>query len=313
MRAWVHRSTGSWYKVQTEDGRFLEARLAGRLRTEGSRSTNPVAVGDWVELEMSGDEALIIGVEDRKNHLVRRSVNLSKKTQVIAANLDQCVLLATLAEPRTLIGFMDRFLLTSEAFAIPPVVVFNKCDLYGPEQEDELEYLRLAYQQAGYPVLVTSAVTGQGLDELRAQLKDKVSLIFGNSGVGKSTLVNAIQPGLELKTQELSETHRQGKHTTTFAELFLLDEGGALVDTPGVRSFGLVDMEPEEVGDYFPEIFRLKQNCRFHNCLHLDEPGCAVKQALEENKLAPTRYRSYVNVMNGVEEDSPYRQNIYKK
>lgn len=313
MRAWVLRSTGSWYRVKTEAGEYLDVRLAGRLRNQNSRATNPVAVGDWVTLEFQQEEALVIDVEERKNHLVRKSVNLSKKTQVIAANLDQAILLATLAEPRTLIGFMDRFLLTAEAFSIPPVLVFNKSDLYAQEEREELEYLRMAYRQAGYPVLVTSALTGEGVQELKAMLHNKVTLLSGNSGVGKSTLVNAVQPGLDLRTQSLSEMHQQGKHTTTFAELFELDFGGALVDTPGLRSFGLVDMEPEEVGDYFPEIFRLKQQCKFNNCLHLDEPGCAVKKAFENHQLAPTRYQSYLNVVNGVDEDSPYRHNLHRK
>ena len=308
MTGRVLKSTGSWYRIQLEDGSLVDARLRGVMRLQGSRATNPVAVGDFVDVEPESEGRYAISaVHERKNHLVRRSVNLSKKTQVIAANMDQAVLVCTIAEPKTLLGFMDRFLATAEAYEIPAVLVFNKMDAYGPAEMDELAYREACYGRAGYPILRVSAATGEGLEALHDILRDKVSLFSGHSGVGKSTLANALQPGLDLKTGEISDAHGQGKHTTTFAEMHPLDGGGFLIDTPGIRGFGLVDMERDQIGHYFPEIFALSEACKFNNCTHEEEPGCAVVAAYEAHQLAPTRYENYLRMLHGDEGDDPYR------
>ena len=313
MKGTVLKSTGSWYSVMLENGNVLQCRLKGKFRTHGIKSTNPVAVGDHVRVELEDDEsqALITELFDRKNYIIRKSVNLSKRTHIIAANVDQAVLVVSLAAPKTLPGFIDRFLATAEAYSIPAIVVFNKVDLYNEDELADLEYFELVYQQASYKTLITSATENENTNAFKALLKDKVSLLSGNSGVGKSTLVNAVEPMLDLKTQEISDAHQQGMHTTTFAEMFSLSFGGFVIDTPGIRGFGLVDMDKAEIGDYFPEIFRLKSKCRFNNCLHINEPGCAVLEALENHEIAPTRYRSYINMINGTEDDEPYRKDIY--
>ena len=313
MKGTVLKSTGSWYSVMLENGNVLQCRLKGKFRTHGIKSTNPVAVGDHVRVELEDDEsqALITELFDRKNYIIRKSVNLSKRTHIIAANVDQAVLVVSLAAPKTLPGFIDRFLATAEAYSIPAIVVFNKVDLYNEDELADLEYFELVYQQASYKTLITSATENENTNAFKALLKDKVSLLSGNSGVGKSTLVNAVEPMLDLKTQEISDAHQQGMHTTTFAEMFPLSFGGFVIDTPGIRGFGLVDMDKAEIGDYFPEIFRLKSKCRFNNCLHINEPGCAVLEALENHEIAPTRYRSYINMINGTEDDEPYRKDIY--
>lgn len=311
MTGTVIRSTGSWYVVRFEDGTEWDCRIKGKFRIQGIRSTNPIAVGDLVEVEPEEDKGIITEIHPRKNYIVRKSVNLSKKSHILAANLDQAVLLVTVAQPRTLYGFIDRFTATCEAYDVPLVMIFNKMDLYGEEELGELAYMKAAYTAAGYECLEASATERIGLEAVKTCLQGKVSLVAGHSGVGKSTLINAIEPDLDLKTQHISIAHGQGQHTTTFAEMFQLSGGGAIVDTPGIRGFGLVDMEPEEIGDYFPEIFRLKSECKFHNCLHLEEPGCAVKQALEEDRLAPTRYQSYFWMVTGTDDDNPYRQDNY--
>lgn len=283
------------------------------MRLQGSRATNPVAVGDFVELEPESEGRYAISnVLERKNHLIRRSVNLSKKTQVIAANIDQAILICTIAEPKTLLGFMDRFLASAEAYSIPALLVFNKMDVYGPSEMEELSYREAAYQRAGYPCMRISAVSGEGLDALRAVLKDKVTLFSGHSGVGKSTLANALQSGLDLRTGEISSAHGQGQHTTTFAEMHPLDFGGYLIDTPGIRGFGLVNMEKDQVSHYFPEIFALSEGCKYHNCTHVDEPHCAVIHAYEQHQIAPSRYENYVHMLNGDEGDDPYRHSESK-
>lgn len=283
------------------------------MRLQGSRATNPVAVGDFVELEPESEGRYAISnVLERKNHLIRRSVNLSKKTQVIAANIDQAILICTIAEPKTLLGFMDRFLASAEAYGIPALLVFNKMDVYGPSEMEELSYREAAYQRAGYPCMRISAVSGEGLDALRAVLKDKVTLFSGHSGVGKSTLANALQSGLDLRTGEISSAHGQGQHTTTFAEMHPLDFGGYLIDTPGIRGFGLVNMEKDQVSHYFPEIFALSEGCKYHNCTHVDEPHCAVIHAYEQHQIAPSRYENYVHMLNGDEGDDPYRHSESK-
>jgi ribosome biogenesis GTPase len=307
MEALVLKSTGSWYRIQFADGTQADARLRGSLRLSGSRATNPVAVGDQVVAEPESEGRWAISsVRERRNHLVRKSVNLSHKSQVIAANIDQAVLVATVAEPKTLFGFMDRFLATAEAYRIPALIAFNKVDELNEATEAEL-----AYREAAYPTLRVSAETGEGLDALREALRGKVSLFSGHSGVGKSSLANRLQPGLQLRTGAISSAHGQGQHTTTFAEMHPLDFGGFLIDTPGIRGFGLVDMEREELSHYFREIFALSSQCRFGNCLHSDEPGCAVRTAYEANALAPTRYESYLSMLVGEDENDPYRHGAY--
>lgn len=315
MRGTVYKSTGSWYTVKSVDGDFYECRIKGKFRIKGIKSTNPIAVGDIVlfELEKKSDETVgvIHEIETRKNYIIRKSVNLSKQTHIIAANLDQVFLLITLNNPTTYTSFIDRFLVTAEAYEIPAVLLFNKIDAYNKDEKAELDYLASLYKEIGYQCVQLSAKTGLNVDIVKELMMQKTSMFSGNSGVGKSTLVNSIDEGLKLKTAEISEQHLQGQHTTTFAEMYDLSFGARIVDTPGIRGFGIVDMEKDEIGDYFPELFKLKSECKFNNCLHLDEPKCAVKDALEENSVAWSRYRSYVQMVLG--EDENYRIDIYKE
>ena len=315
MRGTVYKSTGSWYSVKSFDGDFYECRIKGKFRIKGIKSTNPIAVGDVVsfELEKKGDEkvGVIHEIEERKNYIIRKSVNLSKQTHIIAANLDQAFLLITLNNPTTYTSFIDRFLVTAEAYEIPAVLLFNKMDTYSKEEKDEIDYLTALYSTIGYKCIQLSAKKGVNIDEVKNLMLTKTSMFSGNSGVGKSTLVNSIDKGLKLKTAEISEQHLQGQHTTTFAEMYDLSFGARIVDTPGIRGFGIVDMEKDEIGDYFPEFFKLKSECKFNNCLHLDEPKCAVKEALEANSVAWSRYRSYAQMVLG--EDENYRIDIHKE
>jgi ribosome biogenesis GTPase len=267
------------------------------------RSTNPVAVGYHVKIiKEDGDTGIITEILDRKNYIIRKSVNLSKESHIIAANIDQAIIVATVAQPRTSLGFIDRFLCVAEAYSIPAVVVLNKIDLY---EDDELKSAHQSYKdiycKANYPVYEVSAVTKDGLDKVKELLKDKVSLVFGHSGVGKSTFLNAIQPDLELKTGEISEVHSKGKHTTTFAEMFRLNIGGDVIDTPGVKEFGLVNMDKPEISHFFPDIFEVSESCRFGNCLHQNEPGCAVKAAVESGIISESRYTSYLSILESLE------------
>jgi len=307
----VLKSTGSWYQVRDLENRELfDCRIKGKFRVAGIKSTNPLAVGDFVEFELEEKDerqGIIQAIEDRKNYIVRKSVNLSKRVHIIASNMDQALLVTTLAQPMTSTGFMDRFLATAEAYSIPTVIVFNKIDVYGEEELMELEYREAVYSAIGYKVLKTSATEGQGLEELKDILEGKTTLLSGHSGVGKSTLVNAIEPELDLRTGEVSNSHRKGQHTTTFAEMYPLTIGGDIIDTPGIKGFGMVSMEKEEISHFFPELFALSKECRFHNCLHVNEPQCAVKEALEANKIAPTRYESYLNQLNDYDEETHYR------
>jgi len=307
----VLKSTGSWYQVRDlENHELFDCRIKGKFRVAGIKSTNPLAVGDFVEFELEEKDerqGIIQAIEDRKNYIVRKSVNLSKRVHIIASNMDQALLVTTLAQPMTSTGFMDRFLATAEAYSIPTVIVFNKIDVYGEEELMELEYREAVYSAIGYKVLKTSATEGQGLEELKDILKGKTTLLSGHSGVGKSTLVNAIEPELDLRTGEVSNSHRKGQHTTTFAEMYPLTIGGDIIDTPGIKGFGMVNMEKEEISHFFPELFALSKECRFHNCLHVNEPQCAVKEALEANKIAPTRYESYLNQLNDYDEETHYR------
>lgn len=311
MNGTVYKSTGSWYTVKAEDGAFYECRIKGKFRTQGIKSTNPVAVGDHVvfELETIGDETVgvISEIGERKNYIIRKSVKLSKQTHIIASNLDQVFLLITLNNPMTFTSFIDRFLVTAEAYDIPVVLLFNKMDTYSEEETGEVAFLMDLYSKIGYTCLQIEAKSGKNVDKVKDMMLGKTSMFAGHSGVGKSTLVNALEPGLHLRTAEISEQHLQGQHTTTFAEMYDLSFDARIIDTPGIKGFGIVDMEKEEIGDYFPEFFELKEHCKFNNCLHLDEPKCAVKEALENDEVAWSRYRSYVQMLTG-EEDNPYRE-----
>ncbi|MDT0605528.1 ribosome small subunit-dependent GTPase A [Croceitalea rosinachiae] len=310
----VYKSTGSWYIVKSEDGAFYDCRIKGKFRIKGIKSTNPIAVGDTVifKLEKIGDEevGIISEIKDRKNYIIRKSVNLSKQTHIIAANLDQAFLMVTLNNPVTYTSFIDRFLVTAEAYEIPVILLFNKMDVYNENEKNEFANLVKLYRNIGYACIELSAKTGENVSNVKELMKGKTSMFAGNSGVGKSTLVNAIEKGFHLKTAEISEQHLQGQHTTTFAEMYDLSFGAKIIDTPGIRGFGIVDMENDEIGDYFPELFALKGDCKFNNCLHLDEPKCAVKQALKDENIAWSRYRSYVQMVLG--EDESYRLDIYK-
>jgi len=310
----VYKSTGSWYSVKTEEGIFYKCRIKGKFRIQGIKSTNPIAVGDKVEfhLEEKGDETVgvISHIEERRNYIIRKSVNLSKQTHIIAANLDQVFLLVTLNNPTTYTSFIDRFLVTCEAYDISVVLLFNKMDVYNDKEKKEVDYMVNLYEKIGYHCIEIAAKEGLNVDKVKEYMIGKVSMFSGHSGVGKSTLVNALQPGLQLKTAEISEQHLQGQHTTTFAEMYDLSFEAKIIDTPGIKGFGIVDMEKDEIGDYFPEFFKLKSECKFNNCLHLDEPKCAIKNALEEDEIAWSRYRSYVQMVTGEEEN--YRMDIHK-
>ncbi|PIE83840.1 MAG: ribosome small subunit-dependent GTPase A [Bacteroidia bacterium] len=294
----VVRATGSWYSVE-HGGEVVECRARGRIRLKGVRSTNPIVVGDRVEFTLADGAGVIHRILPRRNYIIRRSINLSKETHIIAANLDAAYVVVTLTEPATPLEFVDRFLATATAYSIPGVVVLNKQDLPGEREASEAMGMRYIYREAGYEVLAVSATTGQGIEELRDRLAGRRSLIAGNSGVGKSSLVNALEPGLDLKTSPLSENYQLGRHTTTFSEMFRLSfgEGTYVIDTPGIKGFGVVEFGREEISHFFPDIFALKGACRFGNCLHDQEPGCAVRAAVEAGELAPSRYVSYLSLL----------------
>lgn len=298
MQGLVIRNTGSFYQVKTSDGEIVNCRIKGKFRIQGIKSTNPVAVGDYVTFSVTPEgEGLISEIAERKNYVVRRPANLSKQRHIIAANVDQALLIVTVNYPETSTTFIDRFLATCEAYRVPAKIIINKKDLYS---EEELEYMRnlmFLYEQIGYQCFAVSALTGDGVDNVRELLTGRVSLLSGNSGVGKSSLINAVCPDFKAKTGEISEIHNKGMHTTTFSEMFELDEGTYLIDTPGIKGFGTIDFEKEEVGHFFPEIFRISKDCRFGNCTHVHEPGCAVIKAVEESYISQSRYNSYLSVM----------------
>lgn len=315
IKGTVYKSTGSWYRVKARNGTFYDCRIKGRFRMDGIKSTNPVAVGDKVyfKVEKKGDETIgiIQRIDERENYIIRKSVNLSKQTHIIAANIDLAFLLVTLDNPPTFTTFIDRFLVTAEAYEVEAVLLFNKIDTYDEEQLLEVKFLASMYRQIGYTCIGISATEGKNLDKVKALMKGKTSLFSGHSGTGKSTLVNAIEPGLDLKTSQISDMHQQGQHTTTFAEMFDLSFEARIIDTPGIKGFGVVEMDPEELGDYFPEFFALKSECKFNNCLHLEEPKCAVKEALEAGTISWSRYKSYLQIMEG--EETHFRKDIYSK
>jgi ribosome biogenesis GTPase len=303
VKALVLKSTGNLYRLCTDEGQLLQGRLAGKVRLDMRKSTNPVVVGDEVEIELENDDAVIVKVLPRRNYIIRRSLNLSRQTHILAANIDQAILLATLVLPRTSTGFIDRFLVTAEAYRIPACIIFNKIDLLDDELQAVQKELVDMYSSLGYPCLEISALREKDIARVKKLLKGKISLLSGHSGAGKSTLINQVQPGLNLKTGNLSETHLKGKHTTTFSELHKLDAGGYVIDTPGIKELGLVEMKKEEVGHYFPEFRALMHQCRFNNCTHTNEPGCAVLKALEEGRIYPERYHNYLGILNGDETE----------
>ena len=305
MRGLVIKNTGSWYTVRTESNELIECKIKGNFRLKGSRSTNPVAVGDYVHiLQNKEGTAFISEIEARKNYIVRKAANLSKQSHVLAANLDQCMLIVTVNYPETSTTFIDRFLASAEAYRVPVKLIFNKVDCYGEDDLRYLEGLMHLYTTIGYPCFSVSALTGEGVDAIRNELKGCVTLLSGNSGVGKSTLINALMPHLNVKTGEISYSHNKGMHTTTFSEMFPLPEDdGYIIDTPGIKGFGTFDMEEEEVGHYFKEIFYHSQNCRYGNCTHTHEPGCAVRQAVEEHLISESRYTSYLSMLDDKNEE----------
>lgn len=304
LKGIVVKTTGTFYAVRTENGEAISCRIRGKVRLENSKSTSPAVVGDWVNIEKDkrSDDYFISFIHERKNHIVRKSINLSKQTHVIAANIDQAVLIVTLALPKTSLQFIDRYLVTCEAYRIPAVLVFNKIDLYDNETNQELnDYIEI-YTKAGYQCLTVSAVTKEGMRDFKTLITDKISLLSGHSGVGKSTLINAAEPGLNLKVQEISEYHLKGKHTTTFSEMLPLTNGGYIIDTPGIKGFGLYNIRKEELFHFFPEMFRLTAQCQYYNCTHVHEPGCKIREAMEAGEISYSRYINYISMLESSEE-----------
>ncbi len=313
MTGIVYKSTGSWYWVKSKDTLY-KCRIKGKFRIKGIKSTNPIAVGDKVgfdlEAKNSEETGVIAKIYERDNFIVRKSVNLSKQTHIIASNIDLVFLLITIDNPPTFTTFIDRFLITTEAYSIKTILIFNKIDSYQIAQRAEVMMLKDIYEKIGYQCIEVSSTENKNVDVVKELMTGKTSMFIGHSGVGKSTLVNAIEPSLDLKTKEISVQYKQGKHTTTFAEMFDLSFDARIIDTPGIKGFGVVDMEKEEIGDYFPEFFALKQNCKFNNCIHINEPQCAVKDALENEEISWSRYKSYQQILSGEEEH--YRTDIWE-
>lgn len=310
MLGTVIKSTGSWYIVKTDDGQLLNCRIRGKFRMQDIKSTNPIVVGDKVKLSQEEESFLIDELFDRKNIIVRKSVNLSKQTHILASNVDQAILMVSMKSPQTSTGFIDRFLVSAQAYGVEVIIFFNKVDLYDETTLAQLEERSSVYEKIGYQCLSKSTLNDD-LSEVKEIMKGKVNMISGHSGVGKSTLLNMLQPNLNIQTQEVSEQHQQGQHTTTFSEMHDLDFGASIIDTPGVRGFGLIEMDKHELGDYFKEFFKLKSQCKFNNCLHINEPNCAVKLALENGEVAPSRYKNYLSMLE--QDDESFRVNHYDK
>jgi ribosome biogenesis GTPase / thiamine phosphate phosphatase len=305
MQGVVYRSTGSWYSVKDEAGQMWNARIKGVFKLDGITSTNPIAVGDVVEFEPESNQdstAMITNINDRKNYISRQSPRVKHHHHIVASNLDQSILVATLKDPKTSLGFMDRFLVACEMYHVPAVLIFNKLDVYRQKELDLLEHIKSVYGHLGYPVLAISIKERKGLDEVRQLLLEKVSLLSGHSGVGKSTFINFLLPDLQIRTQDVSGWSGKGMHTTTFAEMFDLPEGGQIIDTPGMREFGLVDVDRQELSGYFPEMRERLIDCQFNNCLHINEPGCAIKQAVIDGEIDEDRYVNYYNILESLPE-----------
>ena len=308
MKGFVIKNTGSWYSVKTDDGKVVECKIKGNFRLKGIRSTNPVAVGDHVEIALNQEgTAFITLIDERRNYIIRKSQNLSKQSHIIAANVDQAFLIVTVNYPQTSTTFIDRFLASAEAYSVPVVLVFNKRDILSDDERHYQQSMVHLYETIGYECREISAATGEGIEGLHKLLKGKITLLSGNSGVGKSTLINQILPEANLRTAEISDAHNTGMHTTTFSEMLELPEGGYIIDTPGIKGFGTFDMEPEELTSYFREIFHFSKDCKFSNCTHTHEPGCAVLKALEDHYIAQSRYQSYLGMLEDKDENK-YRE-----
>lgn len=308
MKGLVIKNTGSWYTVKTDDGSTIESKIKGNFRLKGIRSTNPVAVGDHVEIVTNQEgTAFITAIDDRRNYIIRKSQNLSKQSHILAANVDQAFLIVTVSHPQTSTTFIDRFLASAEAYSVPVVLVFNKCDILNEEEKHYQKMMMELYRTIGYDCFEIVAKSGEGVDELRKILPGKITLLSGNSGVGKSTLINQILPGANLRTAEISDAHDTGMHTTTFSEMLEIPGGGYIIDTPGIKGFGTFDMEPGELTSYFREIFNFSKDCRFNNCTHTHEPGCAVLKAVEEHYISASRYQSYLSMLEDKDENK-YRE-----
>ncbi len=308
MKGLVIKNTGSWYTVRTADGQMVDCKVKGNFRLKGIKSTNPVAIGDYVDFTpLQDNTALITSIGERRNYIVRKSTNLSKQSHILAANLDQCILIVTINHPVTTTTFIDRFLATAEAYSIPVIIAFNKTDVYDADDNLLLEGMTQLYQTVGYQCLSVSAKTGTGMDQVKSLLQGKATLISGNSGVGKSTFINSLIPGLNLKTSDISDAYNTGKHTTTFSEMYALDDHDSyIIDTPGIKGFGSFDMSKEEIGHYFKEIFQFSSGCRFNNCTHTHEPGCAVLEAVARHDISESRYNSYLSMLDD-ENETKYR------
>lgn len=308
MKGLVIKNTGSWYTVRTADGQMVDCKVKGNFRLKGIKSTNPVAIGDYVYFTpLQDNTALITSIGERRNYIVRKSTNLSKQSHILAANLDQCILIVTINHPVTTTTFIDRFLATAEAYSIPVIIAFNKTDVYDADDNLLLEGMTQLYQTVGYQCLSVSAKTGTGMDQVKSLLQGKATLISGNSGVGKSTFINSLIPGLNLKTSDISDAYNTGKHTTTFSEMYALDDHDSyIIDTPGIKGFGSFDMSKEEIGHYFKEIFQFSSGCRFNNCTHTHEPGCAVLEAVARHDISESRYNSYLSMLDD-ENETKYR------
>ena len=308
MKGLVIKNTGSWYSVKTDTGKVVECKIKGNFRLKGIRSTNPVAVGDNVEIALNSEgTAFITHIEERRNYIIRKSQNLSKQSHILAANVDQAFLIVTVNYPQTSTTFIDRFLASAEAYSVPVVLVFNKCDILSDDERHYQQSMIHLYETIGYDCREVSAATGEGVEGLHKLLKGKITLLSGNSGVGKSTLINKILPEANLRTAEISDAHNTGMHTTTFSEMLELPEGGYIIDTPGIKGFGTFNMEPEELTSYFPEIFHFSKGCKFSNCTHTHEPGCAVLKAIDDHFIAQSRYQSYLNMLEDKDENK-YRE-----